>query len=122
MDLLIVDDDPAIRRMLSLLFSRAGVQHLVAMDAADALMICRKYQPRLVISDVDMPDIDGITLAPQLRQAAQGVEVWAFTGSSGDAYMKTSSDVFNRVFSKYEHSRLVHEVSRYLAPPVSNVA
>ncbi|MBA4388859.1 MAG: hypothetical protein C0404_12825 [Verrucomicrobia bacterium] len=115
MDLLVIDDDPSIRRLLSFLFTRAGVDHVIADGPAEARRICQSQKPKLVISDVDMPGTSGVELAPVLRRLCPGVIIWAFTGSSGDPHMKESSRVFDRVFSKSEHKSLVDEAVQFLA-------
>lgn len=118
-DLLVVDDDPEIRRLLSLMLKREGVSHVVATHAEEAKMLCGQHNPRLVISDVDMPGTSGVDLAPQLRKICSGIEIWAFTGSSGDPYLLSSSvSVFDRIFPKTDHEYLLSEALAYLGKPV----
>src|SRR5512142_1589330 len=56
---LIVDDDPAITDLLSLLLKANGFDALVANTGTDGLRLIREQSPRLVILDLMMPDMDG---------------------------------------------------------------
>jgi two-component system response regulator FixJ len=76
----IVDDDEAVRDSLSLLLESAG--HLVeAFEvAADALASCRTQVPACVITDVRMPEMDGLEFQEKLSSARIDVPVIVMTG------------------------------------------
>ena len=80
--ILAVDDSPAMRQMVSVTLRSAGHEVVEASDGRDALNIARK-QPAvdLVITDINMPNMDGITLVKELRQLAhyQGVPLLVLT-------------------------------------------
>ncbi|GIX06327.1 MAG: acetoacetate metabolism regulatory protein AtoC [Candidatus Poribacteria bacterium] len=65
--ILVVDDDPAQRRTLTGFLRRLGYRALEAADGEEALQVAQEASPHLVISDVRMPGIDGITLLKRLR-------------------------------------------------------
>jgi CheY-like chemotaxis protein len=56
---LIVDDEPAIRSLLLRSFTRAGYDVTVASDASGAMAYCRTHSFDVLLSDVDMPRING---------------------------------------------------------------
>ena len=76
----IVDDDEAVRDSLSLLLESAG--HLVEAfeAAADALASCRSKVPVCVITDVRMPEMDGLEFQEKLSSARIDVPVIVMTG------------------------------------------
>ena len=62
-----VDDSSTMRRMVSFTLKSAGYEVLEAGDGADALRILRTRAVDMVISDVNMPNLNGIELTRQLR-------------------------------------------------------
>ena len=60
--ILVVDDELGIRALLSEILSDEGHTVEVAEDAAEARAVRERLQPDLVLLDIWMPDVDGITL------------------------------------------------------------
>jgi two-component system response regulator MprA len=71
--ILIVDDEPAVREALNGSLTFEGYETAVASDGAEALERIEKDQPDLVVLDVLMPRMDGLTACRRLR--AQGCHV-----------------------------------------------
>ncbi|WP_308639354.1 response regulator transcription factor [Paenibacillus silvisoli] len=69
--LLIVDDDPYIRELVSLLLAREGFEIVEAADGQEALAVLEHTQVQLAIIDVMMPNMDGWELCKELRDAAE---------------------------------------------------
>lgn len=67
---LIVDDAASIRATVSIALKGAGYQVLEACDGNDALAKLGGVRVNLIISDVNMPGMDGITLLKRLREGA----------------------------------------------------
>nr|WP_199064955.1 response regulator [Chromobacterium sp. ASV5] len=67
---LIVDDAASIRATVSIALKGAGYQVLEACDGNDALARLGGARVNLIISDVNMPGMDGITLLKRLREGA----------------------------------------------------
>ncbi|HEX8116757.1 MAG TPA: sigma-54 dependent transcriptional regulator, partial [Pyrinomonadaceae bacterium] len=67
-NLLIVDDEPGMRQLLSHVFGRAGHSVRSAENGTKALEQLRQAPADLVISDVKMPDMNGIELLRRLRE------------------------------------------------------
>ena len=76
----VVDDDDAVRDSLSLLLESAG--HLVQTfeAATDALASCRARTPGCVITDVRMPEMDGLEFQEKLAESRIEVPVIVITG------------------------------------------
>jgi two-component system KDP operon response regulator KdpE len=65
---LIVDDEPDVRRILIDLFRDEGYRVIAAEDGSRALEIAATRHPDIVLSDVAMPRLDGVTLAQRLAR------------------------------------------------------
>lgn len=65
--LLIVEDDPDIRRLLNTTLLFKGFHVLTAQNGKEALDIIRTERPRMVIADIMMPQLDGFGLVHRLR-------------------------------------------------------
>lgn len=66
-NILVVDDNPVIQLMLSLMLKRNDQTVVTAASGQEALELLERTGIDLVILDVNMPDIDGLTLLKQLR-------------------------------------------------------
>ncbi len=69
--ILIVDDEPMTRNLLRLMLERAGFRILEAEDGLQALKVVAAQSPDLLILDVMMPNMDGITVCETLRAEAE---------------------------------------------------
>jgi diguanylate cyclase (GGDEF)-like protein len=65
--ILVVEDDFDISNMLRIYFESQGYEPRVALKGKEALDICRRELPNLVILDIMLPDIDGYEVCRQLR-------------------------------------------------------
>lgn len=78
--ILIVDDDPGIRRTLQSLLSRAGYQVMQAGDGTEAIRLWRDQEADLVITDLHMPQKDGIQTIIELLSHTPGTRIIAMSG------------------------------------------
>jgi two-component system, OmpR family, KDP operon response regulator KdpE len=65
---LVVDDEPQIRRVLRLALDSQGFDLRVAADGESALDTMRDWPPDLVITDLSMPGVDGLELCRRIRE------------------------------------------------------
>ena len=65
--ILLIDDDPALLDVLSLTLEDAGYAVEVAEDGQAALELIRRDPPQVIVSDINMPRLDGFSLCRQLR-------------------------------------------------------
>jgi two-component system chemotaxis response regulator CheY len=72
MKLLIVDDSTMLRDMLSYALNEGGYNDVVeAVDGVDGLEKAKSVQYDLVITDINMPNMDGLTFVTELRKLNQ---------------------------------------------------
>ena len=78
--ILVVDDEDSIRTLVQTMLNREGRQVVLAVRGKDAITVFQKERPNLTILDIDMPDIDGITVLRQIRTIDPEAKVMVFTG------------------------------------------
>ena len=76
---LIVDDDPVVRASLAEALADDGIGAEVAETASHALASFERVAPDVVLSDIRMPDMDGLALLQLLRERAPSVDVVLMT-------------------------------------------
>ena len=81
-DLLVVDDSAVARAKLRRLFTSAGYEVALARDGAEALALLQKGRYRLMITDLEMPKLDGVALicACQGQRQTATMPILAITG------------------------------------------
>ena len=69
--ILIADDDAGIRDVLRMAFEPAGFTVSVAADGQAALEMARSLSPDLVVLDIGMPEMDGLTVCREIRKTSE---------------------------------------------------
>ncbi len=64
---LVVDDDPVIVRLLQVNFEMEGYEVATAADGVEGLVAVRADRPHVIVSDVMMPNLDGLGFAAALK-------------------------------------------------------
>jgi len=74
---LIIDDDPDSRELVSMVIAQAGAEATTVASAGEFLNVLESFQPDVVVSDIGMPEVDGYTLLRQVRSLSpkQGGQV-----------------------------------------------
>ncbi len=85
---MVVDDESFIRQILTRIVSREGYQVHQASDGVDALQTLAKTPCQIVISDIKMPNMDGIELLDQIRGKHPMISVILVTAYAGEYSMQ----------------------------------
>lgn len=90
---LIVDDSSVMRKIIERSLRQAGLESLLVFEAAsgiDGLEILKSKQVDIILSDINMPSMDGLEFVRQLRsqQLAPGVPVVMITTESSEEHVK----------------------------------
>lgn len=78
---LVVDDDPAVRESVALLLTSAGYDVIVAEDGFAGLSQLRKALPVVIVSDLDMPGMSGFELLSVIRRRFPQILTVAMSGA-----------------------------------------
>jgi DNA-binding response OmpR family regulator len=82
-EILVVDDEPGIVRLIQMYLDREGFSTFTATNGADALSELRDRKPALVILDIMLPDIDGWEVCREIRRT-NDVPIIMLTAREGD--------------------------------------
>ena len=80
--ILLVDDDESFRKMLHVTLERDGYDVVDARDGNEALRQFRLQPPDLVVTDLIMPDKEGLETIIELRASQPGIKIIAMSGGS----------------------------------------
>ncbi len=83
--ILLVDDDPTFTAVMARGFERRGFEVERCDSATDAVNHCSKFRPSHILLDLNMPEVSGLVVLPQLLQAAPGARLVVLTGYSSIA-------------------------------------
>ncbi len=78
--ILLVDDEEGIRKVLGIALTDLGYKVHPAANGVDALRIFKDVQPPIVLTDIKMPEMDGIELLRRLKELSPDTEVIMITG------------------------------------------
>lgn len=132
MDILIVDDEVVMRSLVTLAVQRKGYSVTAAENPAQALEFLATHTPDIIILDVMMPEIDGITFCRRLRSrpATAQTPIIMFTALEDERTRQNAlaagADYYCHKLSMYDELyRLIHESAqtrqrRLCKQPVTN--
>lgn len=125
--ILIIDDDSALREVLRLALETAGHQVREVRNGREGIRDFRKEPCDLVITDIYMPERDGLELIEALRRTHPHVKIIAMSGASGTmdylnkARALGAAMVIRKPFVMRTVLRAVTELLGGVAPPENPV-
>lgn len=87
-NILVVDDDPEVRHVLRAILESAGYGVAEAGNGRQALVECRKQNVDLMITDLVMPDQEGIETIKLARRTYPRLRIIAISGAFGGEYLR----------------------------------
>jgi DNA-binding response OmpR family regulator len=116
--ILVVDDEPPIRDLLTKFLSSRGFHVHAAQDGPTALALAERERPKLIVLDIDMPGMTGIEVLRKLRAKNYTGGVMMLTGSQDTSLLKEalalgSLDIIGKPFD-LERVALAIQVSLIL--------
>ncbi len=116
--ILLADDEPHIVQVLSVVLRQAGYRVFAASDGEEALEVAGEETIDLVISDVQMPNLDGLGLARRLwsEERTRSTPILLLTARSGSEWHEFTPNVRGVMTKPFSPRALVAEVQRLLGP------
>ena len=116
--ILLVDDDEQLRTMLGEVLRRAGYEVQAACDGTEAIRLYRSHPTDLIITDLIMPEKEGLEMIRELRRDSPQVRIIAMSGGgrSGTtnclkvAKALGAQQVLDKPFSHQEILQAIREV------------
>jgi DNA-binding response OmpR family regulator len=91
--ILIIDDEPHILLMVKKMLERAGYEVDLASNGSEGLRLFDSIQPDLVITDIIMPEKEGLETIREMRRQNKDLQIIAMSGGgkiSADNYLETA--------------------------------
>ena len=121
---LIIDDDPALLRLMSLAFQGAGYATVSADNGRKGLRMANAHRPDLVVTDIVMPDIEGIGAIRVMKGGARPPKIIAISGAGrgrGVDYLTWAKHLgADEVLAKPFRMSELLKVSKSVIDPSSN--
>lgn len=121
---LVVDDDKGLLRLLSLRLSSAGYEVMAVASGEQALDRIPGFQPHLVITDLKMDGMDGMTLFSRVHSRNPSLPVLILTahGTIPDAFEAAGRGVSAYLTKPFDSKVLLEHVARALEAPAHSLA
>ncbi|CAI4032942.1 Response regulator [Nitrospira tepida] len=124
--ILSVDDDAHVRELLHAVIQRKGHQVVSADNGQHGIQVFRREQPDITILDMDMPDMNGISVLKAIRSVDPQAAVIVLTGTGTHVLEKQAADLgvrhfLAKGFSLHELGAAIDQVmkERGLSVPVA---
>ncbi|MEA1980734.1 MAG: response regulator [candidate division Zixibacteria bacterium] len=118
---LVVDDDETIREMISKILSLNGFQVVLASDGFEALNLLEQNRIQIVITDMKMPEMDGMELIGLIKKSYPDIKNIVMTAFGDiytikDAMMKGADDYITKPFNSHEINIIVERAYWNITP------
>jgi len=115
--ILIVDDDPAILKLLGIAIGSFGFEFAAAKNGREAISILQKQEFEIVITDMMMPEVDGMQLLEHVKKNHPRIDVIVVTGYTGtfsymDVIRAGASDFITKPFNFDELEAKINRIIR----------
>ena len=115
----VIDDEPAIRTLLEYELGQAGFEVRTARDGLSGLDLLREWEPDLILLDVMMPKIDGISILPRYRSLTQApIVIVSAKGGTDDKVTGLERGADQYIAKPFEIPELVARLRSALRRPL----
>ncbi len=114
----VVEDNPANVKLAEFLLRKAGYEVLTAADAVRGIEVARQHLPALVLMDIQLPGMDGLTATKLLKADAQtaGLTIIALTAFAmkGDEDKMLAAGCDGYIAKPFQYQEFIDRVSAAL--------
>lgn len=122
---MVVDDSPTVRKLVSLTLERRGYRVISAFDGVAAIKELGSCRPDLILLDINMPRLDGYRLCKLIKkhEATQSIPVVMLSGKDGmfDKLRGRLVGCSDYITKPFEADALTHKVAKYLTSASSSL-
>jgi two-component system, OmpR family, phosphate regulon response regulator PhoB len=119
--ILLVEDEPVIRELVSSMLNDDGVNVVCAEDGVEGLKLAKTRAFQLILMDVVLPKMDGVTVCRILKSdpATKGVPVYMLTGKAkkADVESATNAGADGYIHKPFRGAELMELVERLRTAP-----
>ncbi len=121
--ILVVDDNPINLKMARFALEADGYQVRTAADGKEMFLVLREFQPRVILMDIQLPDVDGLELTRQLTTdpETRDIVIVAVTAyaMAGDRERMIRGGCDGYIAKPLDPIRLSAQIQEYLANPLN---
>ena len=119
--ILVVDDEPSVHEILTEFFTSKGYEVISASGGLEGLSQTEKHRPDVILLDVRMPDLDGITVLRRIREVNPWVGILMMSGNTDTEAAKETLQLgaFDYILKPFDFDyldRAVHKMLTAAAP------
>src|SRR5215467_2908822 len=91
--ILLAEDDPVVRNLVTLMLSKEGYSVLTANDGQEALEICRSFKDpiHLLLTDKTMPRMNGLELAESILKKRSEIKIMIMSGETAETILNENT-------------------------------
>jgi two-component system, cell cycle response regulator len=114
--ILIIDDDPNIRKTLSDILKMKGYEPFLAKNGSEGIDLLRRSSVNLMVLDLGLPDISGLEVLSRAKAVNPSIEAIILTGNASldSAIEATNKGAFSYLLKPYEMDQLMLNIKRAL--------
>ena len=118
--ILIIDDDPVLRRLFGNLLGNAGYEVQDAPDADQGQELAKRLQPDLILMDKNLPGIDGITASGRLKKEAATARIPIALLTNEDLSVETEKrmreiPIVDCIQTRLDNKEFIERIKKILA-------
>lgn len=113
---LVIDDIEFTRETIGKMLSRNGYEVIEASNGRDGIELFKQSSPDLVLTDILMPEMDGLETIQKLNQLSPELPIIAITGSADSPFLEIALKfgAVTGLFKPFKQAELLSEVNKYV--------
>lgn len=121
--ILIIDDEPQLRKLLSRMMELEGYEVFQAVDCQSTLKQLKQHSPQVVLCDVCLPDGNGVNLVTTIKKLYPEIEIILLTahGNIPDGVQAIKNGAFDYITKGDDNNKIIPLISRAMQQAKKNI-